>query len=156
MKPYTVSIDINKPRAEVVELFDSSENIFYWQPGLQSFEHSSGEPGQVGARSLLVYQNGKMRIELIETITKVDLPDEFNGTYEWNKSSNTLENRFIDIDGHTTRWESTCAYNFGSLPEKLMGVLVPWVFRKQNMGFLKNFKAFCEQGWDVRVKGPVK
>lgn len=155
MKPYTVSIDISRSRAEVIELFDSTENLYCWQTGLQSVELVSGEPGAVGAKMLLVYQDGKRRIELTETITLVNLPDEFNGTYEWSGGMNTLVNRFIEIDANTTRWESTCAYKFSSIMMKGMGLLFPGKFREQNMGFLRNFKAFCESGHDVRRDGPV-
>lgn len=153
MKPYTVSVEINKPRDEVIALFDSQENLFYWQTGLVSFEHQTGSPGQVGATSLLVYLNGKHRIELTETITKVDLPDEFNGTYEWPGGMNTLVNRFIEVDANTTRWESTCSYHFRTISLKLMGMVMPGAFKKQNLAFLRNFKAFCETGWDVREQG---
>lgn len=150
MKPYTVSVNIRRPRHEVIELFNSSDNLFKWQTGLVSFEHISGEPGEVGARSLLVYDTGKHRIELTETITKVALPDEFDGTYEWDGGMNTLVNRFIIVDENTTRWESTCSYEFQKLFMKLMGTFLPGMFKKQNMSFLNNFKAFCEHGHDVR------
>ena len=33
---------------------------------------------------------------------------------------------------------------------KVMGVLMPGMFRKQNLKYLNNFKAFCEDGRDVR------
>lgn len=156
MKPYTLTVEIQKPRDEVIELFNCNENLFKWQTGLVSVSHVAGEPGQVGAQQLMVYQNGKHRIELTETITKVDLPDEFNGTYEWAGGMNTLVNRFIEVDDQTTHWESTCSYRFQAFMLKLMGVLVPSMFRKQNLTFMKNFKAFCEEGRDVRESGPVK
>ena len=118
--------------------------------GLQSFEHLSGQSGQPGARSKLVYQNGKHRIELIETVTKRKLPEEFNGAYEWKGGKNTLRNRFIALGPSRTRWESTCEYRFSSFMLKMMGFFVPGMFRKQNLKFLHNFKAFCEHGRDVR------
>ena len=150
MKAYTVEIDIDLPRDRVIELFDDPGNLYKWQTGLQSFEHLSGEPGQVGAKSKLVYLNGKHRVELIETITHRDLPDAFHGTYEWSGGGNTLENRFVELGPDRTRWISTCAYEFRSPMLKLMGFLVPSMFRKQNMVFLRNFKAFCEHGQDIR------
>ncbi|MFQ5507583.1 MAG: SRPBCC family protein [Planctomycetota bacterium] len=54
MKPYTVEVDIDLPRERVIELFDNADNLYKWQPGLQSFEHLSGEPGQPGASSRMV------------------------------------------------------------------------------------------------------
>ena len=153
MKPYTVSIDIDLPRDRVIELFDNVENLPKWQTGLQSFEHVSGEPGQVGAKSKMVFLNGKQRIELIETITKRDLPDEFNGLYEWGGGSNTLDNRFIELAPDKTRWESTCSYELRHMFLKLMGTFMPGMFKKQNLKFMQNFKAFAEEGRDARESG---
>jgi len=144
MKAYTVSIDIDLPRERVIELFDSVENLPKWQPGLQSFEHVSGEPGQEGAVSTMVYINGKHKIELTEKITRRNLPEEFDGEYSWKGGRNTLENRFIELSPNRTRWESHCRYEFSSIMLKLMGLIVPGMFRKQNMKFLENFKAFAE------------
>lgn len=150
MKPYTVHVDIDLPRDRVVALMDDPDNLFKWQEGLQAFQPLSGEPGQAGARSRLVFKIGSRMMELTETITKRQLPDEFNGTYEWSGGSNTLRNRFIALGPSKTRWESTCTYEFRSLPMKIMGTLMPGMFRKQNLRFLNNFKAFCEHGRDVR------
>ena len=150
MKPYTVEIEINLPRDRVVELFDDSENLFYWQNGLQSFEHISGEPGQPGAQSRMTYKHGKHQFDLIETITENNLPDEFNGTYEWKGGSNTLINKFIEVEPGITKWESTCDYTLQGIMMKLMGWFFPHKFKEQNMLYLKNFKRFCEEGYDVR------
>ncbi len=55
MKENTVSIEIDLPRYRVIALFDSPENLFKWQTGLQSFERLSGEPGHPGGKSKLVF-----------------------------------------------------------------------------------------------------
>ena len=150
MKAYTVSVDIDLPRDRVIELFDDDANLVKWQNGLQSFEPISGTPGQPGAKSRLLFDDGKCKVELTETITERNLPDEFNGTYEWKGGKNSLRNRFIELGPERTRWESTCEYEFSSLMLKLMGFFAPGMFRKQNQKFLDNFKAFCEHGTDVR------
>ncbi len=79
---YSVEIDVNVPRHRFVELFDDPQNLPKWQQGLLSIEHLSGAPGQPGAKSRLLFAFGKRTMEMIETITKRDLPTEFNGTYE--------------------------------------------------------------------------
>ena len=149
MKPYTIHVDIELPRERVVELFDSSDSLFQWQTGLKKFEHLSGEPGQVGAKSKMIFQMGKREIEIIETITRRDFPGRFDGHYEWGAGENTLENRFIQLGGNTTRWESTCSYKFRTLMLKLMGWIMPGSFRSQNQAFMDNFKEFCENGTSV-------
>lgn len=93
---YTSEIEINLPRERVIELFDNQDNMTKWQSGLISFEHVEGEVGQEGAKSNLKYKMGKREIEMVETITKRNLPDEFFGTYEtkgvWNEVKNFAEN----------------------------------------------------------------
>jgi hypothetical protein len=150
VKPFTVEIEIEQPRARVIESFDNPENLVKWQPGLQRFEHVSGTPGQPGAKSILTYNMRGRTMELLETV-----PEEFNGKYEWRGGYNTLRNRFTEVGPARTRWESTCEYHFTGLMPRIMGMLFPGMFRKQTLGFLKNFKAFCENGRDVRTDGPA-
>ena len=61
---YSVDIEIDLPRARVVELFDNPDNLKHWQPGLVSFEAISGVPGEPGGRSRLRYQMGKKEIDV--------------------------------------------------------------------------------------------
>ncbi|MFT5053779.1 MAG: hypothetical protein ACI97X_000799 [Oceanospirillaceae bacterium] len=56
---FSCSVEIALPLARVIELFDNSDNLMKWQDGLVSFEHLEGEPGKPGAKSKLVFQNGK-------------------------------------------------------------------------------------------------
>ena len=77
---YELEIIINKPRQEVVRLFDNQENLPKWQKGLMSFNHLSGNPGEVGAKSKLLYDMNGRKTEMIETITSNNLPDEFSGS----------------------------------------------------------------------------
>ena len=79
---FSLTMDIDVPRQRVIELFDNPENLPRWQPDLLSFEPLSGEPGQPGATSRLRYRMGKKEVEMIETITARNLPNEFSGTYE--------------------------------------------------------------------------
>ena len=151
MKPQVVEIEIDLPRARVIELFDDPDNMFMWLEGLESFERISGERGQPGARSKLVYLNGKRKFELTEIVTENRLPDELNGRYEWSGGQNTVRNRFIELGPDKTRWESTCEYQYEGFMMKLMGLLFSGKFRERNLQSLRNFKAFCVEGRDVRA-----
>ena len=51
---YTVEVTINRPRQQVVEVFDNPELMPKWQKGFISMRHLSGEVGQAGAKSHLV------------------------------------------------------------------------------------------------------
>ena len=146
---YTVSIDLDLPRDRVIELFDSTENLYKWQRGLQSFEPIEGEPGQPGAKSSMVFQMGKRRFDLVETITLRELPDRFDGTYDAKGVHNVVKNRFVELAPDKTRWEADQEFQFQGVM-KVMGWLMPGAFKKQSLKYLEDFKAFAEDGVDVR------
>lgn len=140
---YTVEITIDKPRSRVVELFDNPDNLKHWMPGLVSFEPLSGKPGEVDSKARLTFMMNNRKLEMIETITKRALPDEFNGTYEAKGVFNIVNNRFIDIDGKSTRYVSEQEFQMKGIM-KLFAWIMPGVFKKQSMKYLTDFKAFVE------------
>ena len=150
---YTVAIDVDLPREKVIDLFDNPNNLAKWQKGLLSFEHLSGESGQPGAKSRLIFKFGKGKMEMIETITKKNLPDEFDGTYDAPGVFNIVKNRFIVVNQNRTRWECENEFRFTTLMMKVMGLFMKSAFPKQSMAFLLAFKSFAENGTDVRVGG---
>ena len=79
---FACQVIIDRPLDRVVELFNSVENLKEWQDGFVSFEHLSGEPGEIGAKSKLVYLMNNRDMELIQTILSNNLPDEFTGHYQ--------------------------------------------------------------------------
>jgi uncharacterized membrane protein len=147
---YDTSIVIDLPRSKVIELFDDPANMPKWQKGLQSFEAIEGVPGQPEAKSRLVYQMGSRKMVMIETITRRDLPDAFDGTYDVDGVHNIVENRFSELGPDRTLWESHNVFSFASLPMKIMGWLMPGMFSKQSQKYAEDFKAFAERGVDVR------
>jgi hypothetical protein len=152
---YKTSVIIDLPRARVIELFDDPANLPKWQRGLESFEHVSGEAGKPGAKSKLVYQMGKRRMEMIETITRRDLPDAFDGTYDVDGVHNIVENRFIEQGPDQTLWESRNVFEMQGFMMKAMGFLMPGMFKKQSLKYAEDFKAFAERGVDVRTTPPA-
>lgn len=143
---YTVSIDINAPLDEVIKRFDDPEKMKEWMAGLVSFEAIEGTPGQPGAKSKLVFQMGKRRIEMIETITERDLPRVFSGYYEANGVYNEVRNFFVAKDANTTTYSTEQLFNFkGGM--KIIGWLFPKAFRKQSMKYLQDFKTFVERDY---------
>ncbi len=140
---YTTTIDIDLPRERVIELFDNPDNMPKWQPELVHFEHISGERGRKGARSRLRYQMGNREVEMIETITARNLPEEFSGTYEAKGVWNMQENYFESISDSSTRWRTVSEFRFKGLM-KLMAILMPKAFKKQTYTNMQRFKAFAE------------
>ena len=140
---YTNDVIIELPREKVLALFDNEENMFKWQPELISFEHVSGTKGEEGAKSNLLYKMGKREVEMVETIIKKNLPDEFNFTYEAKDVWNEMKNTFDEIGPSQTRWTSHSEFRFSGFM-KIIGFLMPGSFKKQSQLALDRFKAFAE------------
>ena len=149
---YTISITLDLPRQKVIELFDNPDNLRHWQKGFISFEHVSGTPGQEGAVSNLKYKMGKRSMELVETILKRELPNEFHGTYDTKGVHNIQENYFKEIDEQKTEWVSVTEFQFSGFMMKMMGFLMPGAFKKQSYKFMEDFKNFAEKGISLAEK----
>jgi hypothetical protein len=116
----------------------------HWQSGFISSKHLNGEPGQVGAQSLLRHKMGKREIEMVETITKRNWPDEISVTYETKGVWNGMRNYFSVIDGNKTKWVSEVEFKFQGFM-KLIAFLMPGSFKKQSYKYMVDFKEFAEK-----------
>ncbi|NNE27423.1 MAG: SRPBCC family protein [Saprospiraceae bacterium] len=142
---FKCSVIINKPLDEVVALFKDPDNLKHWQDGFQSYEPLSGAPGEPGSKSAFVYQQGKNRIELEETIEVNDLPDEFTADYVHTHMSNKMTNHFESLPGGQTLYEAYIDYyKLNGWMIKLMVKLFPGMFKKQTQKWLDQFKKFAE------------
>lgn len=140
---YTSEIEINGSIDKVVELFNNPDNMGQWMEGLQSFEQISGEPGKVGAKARLKFKMGKREIEMIETITVSNLPNELSGTYDAKGVFNIVKNKFVKLPDNRTKYVSEQEFQFTGFM-KIIGFLMPGAFKKQTMKYLSDFKNFVE------------
>jgi hypothetical protein len=157
---YTVSIEIALPQETVVQLLADPAQMPKWLRGLVLHEPLSGEHGQVGTKSRVVLQMGKQKMEATETITRrepVDLHGIPSGTVVHFEREivgegmwSATHDRLTEAGPQSTLWESTNEYRFSSLLMRLVGLLMPGIFRKQSLQHMQDFKAFAEQGQDVR------
>lgn len=139
---FTCEVTINRPRQEVITLFDNIDNMKVWQEGLQSFEHISGNAGHPGAKLRLVYDMNGRVIEMTETIIKRNLPDEFTGTYDAHGVHNVVENYFVD-EGSNTRWTTVNNFQFRGFMA-VASIFMRPMFRRQTMSIMNSFKRFAE------------
>ena len=146
---YSKEIIINLPRNEVINKMENPDNFKHWQDGFISHKHISGQAGSEGARSKLAYKMGKREIEMTETILKNNLPDELHTTYEAKGVFNIQKNYFEEVDENTTKWISYNEFQFSGFM-KLIGFLMPGAFEKQSAKYMKDFKAFAEEGKSIR------
>lgn len=141
---YSLEIEIDLPRARLVELFDNPDNLKRWQPELLSWEHLDDHPGEPGSRTKLLYKMGGREMEMIETIVKRNLPDEFTATYEATGVWNSVENYFIEVDSNTTSWVFGTEFKFSGLFMRIFANLFPKAFKKKSFQYMVQFKQFAE------------
>ncbi|MGV9796636.1 SRPBCC family protein [Mycobacterium sp. NPDC003449] len=157
---YTNSIEIALPRGKVAQLLADPAHLPEWLRGMVLHEPVSGIHGQLGTKSRVVMRSGKREIECTETITRRDPADlndiprevvvHFDREVVGAGMSSVVRDRLIEADPETTLWESESEYRFDSLLMRLVGLLMPGAFRKQSQQHMQDFKAFAEQGTDVR------
>ncbi|MFC0605562.1 SRPBCC family protein [Winogradskyella pulchriflava] len=146
---YTTEIIIEKPLEEVIKKMDSVDNMKHWQEGLASTEHISGTPGEFGAKMKLNYDFGKRKMELIETITKQNFPNEFHATYTTKGVRNIQQNYFEQIADNQTKWICKNEFEPTNFMMNAMLFLMPSAFKKQTKKYMTNFKNFVENGTSV-------
>jgi len=141
---YACKLVINLPRERMVELFDDPDNMLKWMDGLQRFEHVSGTPGKPGATSRLTFarDNGET-FDMIETLTRYNLPDEISGTYETEGVRNVIENRFVKDGRNRTQWIADNEFQFGGFMRIAAWFMRP-LFKRQSLKIMESFKVFAE------------
>ena len=140
---YTLDIEINLPREKVIELFDNPDNLKHWQPGLISYEHLSGDYGKPGSKTKLVYKMNKREVEMIETLTVRNLPEEISGTYEAKGVWNYMKNTFAETEQGTTIYRAETEFKMKGFM-KIIAAIMPGAFKKQTFKYMKLFKEFAE------------
>lgn len=146
---YTTELLIEKPIMEVFKKMDSIDNMKHWQKGLLSTEHIYGTPGQFGAKMKLKFDYGNHKIELIETITKRNFPDEFHANYITKGLLNIQQNYFVSLSDNLTKWISKNEYQPTTFAMNAMLFFMPRAFKKQTKTYMANFKNFVEHGISV-------
>jgi len=146
---YSLEIVVELPLNEFIKKFDNIDNLKHWQRGLISTEHISGNPGRHGAKTKLIYKFGKREMELIETITARNFPYEFHGNYDSKGIHSIQENYFEETPEGFTKWTSKSEFLPLGFTMWIMAIIMPGVFKKQSLRYMKDFKNFAEKGISV-------
>lgn len=157
---YTVSIEIALPLEEVAQLLADPTQIPKWLRGIVLHEPLNGMHGQVGTQSRVVMLMGEQKFEATETITRREPADlhgipkgsvvHFDREIVAEGMWSAARERLTEASPNTTLWVSENEYRFSGLLMRLVGLLMPGTFRKQSQQHMQDFKAFAEQGKDVR------
>ena len=123
--------------------FNNPENKLRWQQGLESFTHKSGTRGQPGAVSEFIFNEGKKRIILKETITELREPNFLASIYRSVHGTTIIVNHFEPIDASATLWTSWYKLTFSGIM-KFTAFLVASAIKKRTEGDMQRFKLLVE------------
>ncbi|MBS3738070.1 SRPBCC family protein [Mesohalobacter halotolerans] len=147
---YSTDIIINKPIDEVMALFKNPDNLKYWQRGLKSTKLLKGKSGEKGAKRKLSIKLEGRDIEMIETITKCELPHHWHARYTSKGMVSYQENYFESLDNNSTYWKTKSMFEFNGYM-RIVGRLLPGIFKNRSKTVMKDFKTFAEQGISVNT-----
>ena len=140
MKFYCTT-EINKPIDHVSYHFQNPETMKHCQYGFKDIIHLSGDKGQIGSKSKLVYK----KFDLFETIIENNLPHEFVALYEHKHMTNTMKVNFEAVTDSKTGYTSEIEYTqFNGFMIKGMAKLFPSMFKKQVQKWMNKFKVYVE------------
>lgn len=146
---YTTELIVKVPLDVFIKKMDNIDNMKHWQRGLQSTEHLSGDPGKLGSKLKLTYKFDKRNMEIIETITKSNFPNEFHATYTAQGMNNLQKNYFTETEEGFTKWTSINKFIPLNFSMRVMLFLMPRTFKKQSLKYMQDFKNFAENGTSV-------
>lgn len=141
---YSLEIEINKPKEEVVKLFQDRDNFKEWQPQLISSELLAGQAGEEGSRYKIEVSMGKKTMEMTETVLINALPDHYQIKYDASGNINIMDFWFSEITPTSTKLVAQSYFHCKGLMMKLMSYLMPGAFKKQTSKYMNDFKSFVE------------
>lgn len=142
---YQLKTEIDLPRERVIELFLDPDNLQKWQPDLISIEPlTDGDPRALGAKTRQIHRMGNQEVEMIETITANNYPDEFSAIYDGGGVWNHVENRFSESGDGRTHWVLDAECRASGLMWLMLKVM-PGMFKKQTVTMMEQFKQYAER-----------
>ncbi|KAB1064473.1 SRPBCC family protein [Salibacter halophilus] len=145
---YTEEITIDLPREKTVELFSDPESMKKWMSGLKDIKVISGLPGKNGSKTELEFEMGSRLTTMTETIQENNLPDSFHAKFETQGVVNNQENYFEVTEESKTKWVTKPEFLFSNFMMKLMGWLMPGMFKKETRKIMRAFKSYAESQKD--------
>ena len=139
---FNLSVDINQNIDKCVAIFSNPDNLKHVQDHFISKAPISGNEGEIGAKSKLVYK----KLELVETIITNNLPDMFEALYEHKHTVNTMKVWFTTLNKNETRYHTEIHYTkFNGIIINIRAKLFPSMFKKQVLKWMYKFKDFSEK-----------
>ena len=142
MIKFSLETKIDQPLDEVIRLFSNRDLLVKWQPGLVSSEQIENKNGH--QRYKLIYQLGRRKMTMTETIINNALPEHYDVNYQLKGVFNSVNNTFKSDGPNSTKWVSFYEFRFRGLM-KLIALFMKSGFEQQSKMIMHNFKAFAER-----------
>lgn len=126
---YTCSVIIDLPRDQVISFLNTLEISPAKKKQIKYLETFEGDTGMQGATSKLYYESGERKVEMVETIVKLQLPEMIHATYWVKDIWSQCENTFIDSGGKT-RWTLNADFRFNGFMKYYNRLIKKSVLRK--------------------------
>lgn len=139
------SLTLSAPRERAWRAFSNFENLRRWQASLVEYTPLSGNPGEAGATTRLVYREAGHQIEVVETVTSLREPESVDATYDGSHGSYTLHNRFVMLTPEQTRWDMEAKLSFRGAARLLAPMLKGTIERRMRSD-AERFRELLEGG----------
>ena len=146
---YTVSIIIEAPIEEVIAKYADRNNYKHWMRSLISIELIEGKSGAVGSKTRFTTRQGKRTMTMDSVVLENQLPKYCSDSYSAPGVYNVATNRFKSTPDGYTQITNEQEFKFETSFMKLMAWLMPGMFKKQSMVFMRDLKCFIEEGTSV-------
>ena len=141
----TSQVTINCPLETVWRFFDNPDNLNKWLTNLERYEHLSGEPGQVGAKSKQTFKENGRTAVLFEEITERIEQQNFSGIFTApNMMHSIIEITFKNMGDESTEVTSCQDMRMEKIIFRLITPLMKGSIQKRQSGDLENLKKAVE------------
>ena len=140
---YEVSITIDKDIETIANTLRDPNAALKWMNGLLSMKHIEGDFETIGSKYEMIFQNGKKKQVMIETIKSFNPPSEMTLLYEMGNVKNICENKFSDLH-RQTKYTMVNIFKFPWYLQIIMPIFKK-MFVKQTYEGMIDFKNFIEQ-----------
>jgi carbon monoxide dehydrogenase subunit G len=136
---YDCEITVDKPLQECWDVTQDPAKMTEWMSGFKRFEHVSGEPGQVGAVSNVIFESNGSEVVIKETIIQI-IP---NHSIEMSFENDMMQMEYVmrmKANGESTEIETYTLVEGNDMITKSFIALDPGAFRSQedtNLDMLK-------------------
>lgn len=144
MKKYSNEITIARPVEEVCKYFTDIQYFTNWQPDLLDYNTFEGKPCEAGAKSRVVYREGKNDdVKMVETVLENNLPDNYKVKYSTDGVISHQIHHFEEAEDGSTYYRIDTEQDFEGLV-KVLNIFSPDHFKHQTQRFMESFKNFVE------------